>query len=204
VSCVVLARPTKSKGLYLQMAGRGLRTAPGKTDCLILDHGNCTMEHGLVRRDQNWQLTEDETRKRSKQVSYAETFKVCPDCGAVHDLQDEACECGYRFAARAKQKPLKVYNGVLEEVTEQRMREYTEAQRKAKYFRLLHEQHTGTKKDGSPFSKGYAFVKYEAMFKMKPESWWREKWEASHAELVAQYKLTWQLWPDRRTPEVAA
>lgn len=204
VSCVVLARPTKSKGLYLQMAGRGLRTAPGKADCLILDHGNCTMEHGLVDRDQNWQLTDDATRKRSKQVSYAETFKVCPDCGKVAELQSEVCPCGYRFAARAKQKPLKVYNGVLEEVTEQRVREYTEAQRKAKYFRLLHEQHTGTKKDGSPFSKGYAFVKYEAMFKMRPESWWREKWEASHADLVAQYKLTWQLWPDRRTPEVAA
>ncbi|WP_053958166.1 DEAD/DEAH box helicase [Sulfobacillus thermosulfidooxidans] len=37
VSCLVMARPTASRGLYIQMAGRGLRPSPGKTDCLILD-----------------------------------------------------------------------------------------------------------------------------------------------------------------------
>ena len=35
--CVVLLRPTNSRPLYIQMIGRGLRTAAGKTDCLILD-----------------------------------------------------------------------------------------------------------------------------------------------------------------------
>lgn len=35
--CVVVARPTKSKPLYTQMAGRGLRLFPGKENCLILD-----------------------------------------------------------------------------------------------------------------------------------------------------------------------
>lgn len=35
--CVVMARPTSSVGLYMQMAGRGLRTYPGKRDCLIID-----------------------------------------------------------------------------------------------------------------------------------------------------------------------
>ena len=36
-SCIVVARPTKSNGLYIQMVGRGLRVAAGKTDCLVLD-----------------------------------------------------------------------------------------------------------------------------------------------------------------------
>lgn len=35
--CVVIARPSRSKGLYQQMVGRGLRTCEGKEDCLILD-----------------------------------------------------------------------------------------------------------------------------------------------------------------------
>jgi superfamily II DNA or RNA helicase len=35
--CVILLRPTQSRALWCQMIGRGLRTAPGKTDCLILD-----------------------------------------------------------------------------------------------------------------------------------------------------------------------
>lgn len=36
VSCVLIARPTKSPTLFTQMAGRGLRLHPGKTDCLLL------------------------------------------------------------------------------------------------------------------------------------------------------------------------
>jgi len=37
VSCIIIARPTKSKVLYVQMIGRGIRTYPGKEDCLVLD-----------------------------------------------------------------------------------------------------------------------------------------------------------------------
>jgi superfamily II DNA/RNA helicase len=37
ISCVVMARPTKSQTLYIQCIGRGLRKHPGKENCLILD-----------------------------------------------------------------------------------------------------------------------------------------------------------------------
>ncbi len=37
VSCVAMARPTRSEGLYAQCIGRGTRLAPDKTDCLVLD-----------------------------------------------------------------------------------------------------------------------------------------------------------------------
>src|SRR5690606_1055821 len=37
VSCVAMARPTRSEGLYAQCVGRGTRPSPGKKDCLILD-----------------------------------------------------------------------------------------------------------------------------------------------------------------------
>lgn len=37
VSCVAMARPTRSQGLYAQCVGRGMRPFPGKTDCVILD-----------------------------------------------------------------------------------------------------------------------------------------------------------------------
>ena len=45
---IVLARPTKSQGLYIQMAGRALRPHPGKLDALILDVVGATKLHGLV------------------------------------------------------------------------------------------------------------------------------------------------------------
>jgi ATP-dependent helicase IRC3 len=37
VDCIILARPTKSRPLYIQMVGRGTRPHPGKRDCLVLD-----------------------------------------------------------------------------------------------------------------------------------------------------------------------
>lgn len=48
VRCIVLARPTKSEMLYVQMIGRGLRIADGKADCLILDHSDTTLRLGFV------------------------------------------------------------------------------------------------------------------------------------------------------------
>lgn len=37
VSCVAMARPTRSESLYTQCVGRGTRLFPGKQDCLVLD-----------------------------------------------------------------------------------------------------------------------------------------------------------------------
>ncbi|KAJ9214968.1 hypothetical protein DTO166G4_3366 [Paecilomyces variotii] len=37
IDCVLLARPTRSKNLLIQMIGRGLRLYPGKKDCHIID-----------------------------------------------------------------------------------------------------------------------------------------------------------------------
>lgn len=46
--CVVVARPTQSSPLYQQIVGRGLRTWPGKTDCLVLDLVGATESNKLV------------------------------------------------------------------------------------------------------------------------------------------------------------
>lgn len=40
LECIVIATPTRSQVKYAQIAGRGLRTFPGKTDCLIIDAGS--------------------------------------------------------------------------------------------------------------------------------------------------------------------
>ena len=43
IECVIMARPTKSLGKYLQMVGRGLRIAEGKPHLILIDHvGNVT------------------------------------------------------------------------------------------------------------------------------------------------------------------
>ena len=48
VRCLVLARPTKSEMLFVQIVGRGLRTAEGKDHCLILDHSDNHARLGFV------------------------------------------------------------------------------------------------------------------------------------------------------------
>lgn len=99
VSCVVLARPTMSAGLYLQMAGRVLRTNPGKTDCIVLDHAGCVHQHGLCNTPRVWLLTEDKAVPEAK-ADTADTIKVCPDCGAVTPRATPICVCGYQFSRR--------------------------------------------------------------------------------------------------------
>lgn len=48
VDCIIIARPTRSTGLYQQMLGRGTRPHPGKADCLVLDLVGSTTRHDLV------------------------------------------------------------------------------------------------------------------------------------------------------------
>jgi ATP-dependent helicase IRC3 len=47
VDCIIVARPTQSALLYQQMLGRGTRTYPGKTDCLLLDVVGVSTRHTL-------------------------------------------------------------------------------------------------------------------------------------------------------------
>ena len=53
---VQLARPTKSLALYLQMVGRVMRTAPGKSEGIVLDNAGLWLEHGLATIDRTWSL----------------------------------------------------------------------------------------------------------------------------------------------------
>jgi len=61
ITCVQLARPTKSLALYLQMVGRGARPFTSKhglkkLSYTILDHANCRIEHGAPNADRKWTL----------------------------------------------------------------------------------------------------------------------------------------------------
>ncbi|PYH48906.1 DEAD/DEAH box helicase [Aspergillus saccharolyticus JOP 1030-1] len=47
IDCVLLARPTRSRNLLVQMIGRGLRLFPGKKDCHIIDMV-ATLETGVI------------------------------------------------------------------------------------------------------------------------------------------------------------
>jgi superfamily II DNA or RNA helicase len=48
LQCVAVARPTKSRALFVQMVGRGTRLFDGKPDCLVLDFTGNAGKHKLV------------------------------------------------------------------------------------------------------------------------------------------------------------
>lgn len=48
VDLISMLRPTQSTGLYVQICGRGTRNAPGKNNCLVLDHSGNVARHGPV------------------------------------------------------------------------------------------------------------------------------------------------------------
>ncbi|MGB9886264.1 MAG: DEAD/DEAH box helicase family protein, partial [Moorellales bacterium] len=48
LDCILMARPTKSKALYMQMLGRGARPYPGKQDCLVIDFVDNTGRHDVM------------------------------------------------------------------------------------------------------------------------------------------------------------
>lgn len=93
--CIVLLRPTRSPVLYVQIAGRGMRIADGKKDCLWLDYTDTTETLGAVNR------IKGRNKSRSSGAS-AKPFKYCEHCGNANDLQLVECiECGTPFPATA-------------------------------------------------------------------------------------------------------
>ena len=47
ISCIIMARPTQSRALFVQCLGRGTRLSPGKTDCILLDLTDNCLKHRL-------------------------------------------------------------------------------------------------------------------------------------------------------------
>ncbi len=93
-SCIIIARPTMSLALYLQMVGRGLRPKPHGGDCLILDLAANAVTHGLPEDYHEWSL---EPRGAQKSGGNAPVV-VCPQCQTASPAASHNCrKCGYAF-----------------------------------------------------------------------------------------------------------
>jgi len=109
VECIVLARPTRSLAMYLQMAGRGLRSADCKEHCTLIDHGRVVETLGLPTADFAWSLDEKrnvnrvaEARARRQAI---EQPRTCPECQHIWLVSEDGpgCRhCGWAPAPRAK------------------------------------------------------------------------------------------------------
>lgn len=92
IDCVVLFRATKSRGLYMQMLGRGMRLFDGKANCLVLDYGGNMERFGPI--DQQPDMSKPRTGNGDA------PFKICEndDCRAPNHATAKCCEvCGHAF-----------------------------------------------------------------------------------------------------------
>jgi len=53
---IIMARPTRSYNLYIQMLGRGTRPYRDKTNFIVLDHANNIEEHGFIENERECNL----------------------------------------------------------------------------------------------------------------------------------------------------
>lgn len=110
-SLIVLARPTKSLVLYLQMVGRGCRIVPGKSFYRVFDHAGNRFMHGHPSMDRDWFLTAGE--EAAKKTPAAEGVKYCQKCFYVFSPNQKACpQCTTPNTSR----PVKYKDGTLIEV----------------------------------------------------------------------------------------
>lgn len=90
VDMVAMLRPTGSAGLYVQIVGRGMRIAPGKADCLVLDYAENVMRHGPIddiRINQPGGAGDGDA-----------PAKICPECQEIIAAGFHVCPvCGYEF-----------------------------------------------------------------------------------------------------------
>lgn len=109
VRAIILARPTKSRILFVQMIGRGLRLADGKPDCLIFDHSDTTERLGFVTDIDQDELDDGTPKAAAKAREREERVplpRCCPACSALMPAASKSClECGHsRMAAEAPQE----------------------------------------------------------------------------------------------------
>ena len=97
-SCIQLCVAIGSVARYRQMIGRGARVHPGKTDCLILDHGGNVARHGFFEDDPEWSL--DITSKDAGEVGTKPTIE-CPQCQAIY-RGGKCASCGYEPTAKER------------------------------------------------------------------------------------------------------
>jgi DNA repair protein RadD len=96
VDMIALLRPTNSAGLFVQQVGRGLRNAPGKQNCLVLDFAGLVKKHGPIDT-----VTANGASKLKGDPEERILAKECPVCATLVALAARTCPtCAHEWPMR--------------------------------------------------------------------------------------------------------
>lgn len=146
VRCIILARPTKSEILFTQIIGRGLRTAEGKTECLIFDHTSTHQNLGFVTDIQHETLCDGKPKTSSNggKEPVQKLPKKCASCAYIKPAGVHACPaCGF---APQKQTDLTEAEGELVEMRGKK--KVSQAEKQSFYSGLLTYARSKGRADG--------------------------------------------------------
>ncbi len=165
VEVLILARPLrKALAVHIQMIGRVLRTAAGKTEAIVLDHsGNCMrfwsevqhfFEHGIDELDDGKPKEKAVAPKRER-----EPVK-CPACFCVHDAQPACPQCGHVYTRSSE---ILHVAGIVREV--KNVKQGPTAEEKQQFFAQLKFI-----SDEKGYKAGWAANKYREKYSAWPEN----------------------------------
>jgi DNA repair protein RadD len=102
IDLIAMLRPTMSAGLYVQMAGRGMRIKGHTDHCLVLDFAGVVEAHGPI--------TAVQPPNKAGSGNGEMPVKICTGCNELCAISVKVCPCcGYEFPV-AKPKPLILRN----------------------------------------------------------------------------------------------
>ena len=167
LDCAVLARPTKNIALYLQMIGRIMRTAPGKSDGLVIDHAGAVDENGFADDYVPWSLDAKEKVKDRKDAASKERNEPklvkCPKCHGEFKGRRDCPHCGYEAIPRSE--PIPVHEADLQEIQRSQKKENRDASWGEKRDFLSGLLHYALSKG---MKSGWASHKYRAKYGVWP------------------------------------
>ena len=174
VDFIALLRATKSPVLYVQIAGRGMRIADGKTDCLWADFTTTTIEMGPVDAVKG--------RMPKPKKKREAPFKLCPECGSQNPTAALKCtDCGAEFpppervnhddvvstaAIMSSQKEATIVRVPVDNVTYRSHVKYGENGRHSVSLRV--DYHSGL----IIAATEWVFLSHEGYARKKAETWW--------------------------------
>jgi DNA repair protein RadD len=202
---MILARPTKSFGLFRQMSGRIQRPSSGHDHCVVQDHSDCCLVFGYPDEDVEWSLDGDDdvAKKHMERKAKEKDAEGKPKgdpycCDKCHTAyRGYACpKCGHR---PERAKALSMSDGELKELERSKANRLATPMEKQKFWDECLGWAVGTNK-----KVGAAAHRYKERYGVFPNSTIQNVPRSSQWQMKGQQFWNEVVKPERQTSDAVS